>query len=122
MDWTGPLLLLLKPLVWLIMIGIWLDVTLDLSAAAPEGVFYNRMSALIFIAEVTVMLQEMTAAVLAWLEGQGLPHTGVHFPSRKSPKPSNSAPQKAGLAVPKTIAATTDMDIIEASHNLMACS
>ena len=84
-------------------------------AAAPEGVFYNRMSASSH-SRGHRYAPEMTASVLAWLEGQGRMvingRSALHLEVAKTIQ--YAALQKAGLAVPKTIAATTDKDIIEA--------
>ena len=43
--------------------------TVDLSAAPPEGVFYNRMSASSFTRD-HVRAPELTAGVLAWLRAK----------------------------------------------------
>lgn len=114
-DWTGPLFAAFEAAGLAYHDWNLADVTLDLSAAAPEGVFYNRMSASSH-SRGHRYAPEMTAAVLAWLEGQGRMvingRSALHLEVAKTIQ--YAALQKAGLAVPKTIAATTDKDIIEA--------
>ena len=95
-------------------------VTIDLSQPAPEGIFYNRMSASSH-SRGHRYAPEMTAGVLAWLEGQGRHvlngRSALHLEISKMIQ--YAALQKAGLKVPKTIAATDKDDVISAfaSHD-----
>jgi hypothetical protein len=114
-NWTGPLFAALDA------IGIayhdWnlANVNIDLSKSAPIGVFYNRMSASSHT-RGNRFAPEMTAGVLSWLEGQGRcvinGRQALHLEISKMIQ--YAALRHAGLNVPKTIAATTAEDTIDA--------
>ena len=88
-------------------------VSLDLSQEAPQGIFYNRMSASSH-SRGNRYAPEMTAGVLAWLEGQERTvingRTALHLEISKLIQ--YAALRKAGLNVPKTIAGADSADII----------
>ena len=114
-DWTEPLFAALD------VIGVayqdWnlANVNIDLSKNAPAGVFYNRMSASSHT-RGNRFAPEMTAGVLAWLEGQGRfvinGRQALHLEISKMIQ--YAALRHAGLNVPQTVAAITAEDIIEA--------
>ena len=69
-DWTEPLFAALDALGVAYHDWNLANVNIDLSKSAPIGVFYNRMSASSHT-RGNRFAPEMTAGVLAWLEGQG---------------------------------------------------
>lgn len=112
-DWTGPLFAAFEAQGLPYHDWDLSKVSLDLSKEAPEGVFYNRMSASSHTRGHR-FAPEMTAGVLAWLEGQGRRvingRSALHLEISKLIQ--YAALAKAGLNVPKTIAATDKDDII----------
>lgn len=86
-----------------------------LAADAPHGVFYNRMSASSHTRGHR-FAPEMTAGLLAWLEGQGRAvYNGRSALNLEISKlVQYAALRKAGLSVPKTIAATDKEAVINA--------
>ena len=90
-------------------------VSLNLSAAAPQGIFYNRMSASSH-SRGNRYAAEMTVGVLAWLEGQGRTvlngRSALHLEISKLIQ--YAALRQAGLNVPKTIASADSDDVIAA--------
>jgi len=114
-DWTEPLFAALGALG--IAYHDWnlSTVNIDLSKSAPTGVFYNRMSASSHT-RGNRFAPEMTAGVLAWLEGQGRcvvnGRQALHLEISKMIQ--YSALRHAGLNVPQTLAATSAEDIIGA--------
>mgnify|MGYP006144286371 CR=1 FL=1 len=114
-DWTGPLFAALE--AQNVVYHDWnlAKVSIDLSKNAPRGVFYNRMSASSHT-RGNRFAPEMTAGVLAWLEGQGRcvinGRQALHLEISKMIQ--YAALRHAGLNVPKTVAATTAEDMIDA--------
>ena len=114
-DWTAPLFAALEARGltyrdWNLAAG-----DLALAEAAPQGVFYNRMSASSHT-RGNRYAPEMTAGVLAWLEAQG--RRTLNGRSALNLEISKlvqyAALRRAGLAVPDTVAATTAEDVTEA--------
>jgi hypothetical protein len=114
-DWTEPLFAALDALGVAYHDWNLANVNIDLSKSAPIGVFYNRMSASSHT-RGNRFAPEMTAGVLAWLEGQGRcvvnGRQALHLEISKMIQ--YAALRHAGLNVPQTVAATTAEDIIEA--------
>ena len=114
-EWTAPLFAAFEAAGLAYHDWNLSSISVDLSAPAPEGVFYNRMSASSH-SRGHRYAPEMTAGVLAWLEGQGRRvingRTALHLEISKMIQ--YAALQKAGLCVPKTVAAMTDEDVIAA--------
>lgn len=114
-DWTAPLYAAFEKAGLAYHDWNLAEVTLDLSQDAPEGIFYNRMSASSH-SRGHRYAPEMTAGVLAWLEGQGRMvlngRSALHLEISKMIQ--YAALRKAGLQVPKTIAATDKADVITA--------
>ena len=114
-DWTAPLFDALEarglPYVdWNMAYG-----DLALSEAPPQGVFYNRMSASSHT-RGNRYAPEVTAGVLAWLEGHG--RRVINGRSALNLEISKlvqyPALHHAGLDVPETVAATDAGSLIEA--------
>ena len=114
-DWTAPLYKAFEALGLTYHDWNLSQVSLDLSQEAPRGVFYNRMSASSH-SRGNRYAPEMTAGVLAWLEGQGRTvingRTALHLEISKLIQ--YAALRKAGLNVPKTIASADSADVIAA--------
>ena len=114
-EWTKPLFAALSARGLAYRDWDLSNVSLDLSQSAPEGLYYNRMSASSH-SRGNRYAPEMTAGLLAWLEGQGRAvrngRSALHLEISKMIQ--YAALSKAGLNVPKTIAATTPDDIIAA--------
>ena len=114
-DWTAPLYKAFDALGVAYHDWNLAEVSLDLSADAPHGVFYNRMSASSH-SRGHRYAPEMTAGVLAWLEGQGRlvvnGRNALHLEISKLIQ--YAALRKAGLNVPKTIASADGDDVIAA--------
>ena len=114
-DWTAPLFTALEARGlayrdWNLAAG-----DLALCEVAPQGVFYNRMSASSHT-RGNRYAPEMTAGVLAWLEAQG--RCTLNGRSALNLEISKlvqyAALRRAGLAVPETVAATTADGVTEA--------
>ena len=114
-DWTAPLFAALEARGlpyrdWNLAAG-----DLALAETAPQGVFYNRMSASSHT-RGNRYAPEMTAGVLAWLEAQGRRtlngRSALHLEISKLVQ--YAALRRAGLAVPDTVAATTADGVSEA--------
>lgn len=112
-DWTAPLYDAFEALGQAYHDWNLSRVSLDLSQEAPQGIFYNRMSASSH-SRGNRYAPEMTAGVLAWLEGQERTvingRTALHLEISKLIQ--YAALRKAGLNVPKTIAGADSADII----------
>ena len=112
-DWTGPLFTALNGLGVAYHDWNLAKVSLDLSESAPLGVFYNRMSASSHT-RGNRFAPEMTAGVLAWLEGQGRRvingRQALHLEISKMIQ--YAALRHAGMNVPQTVAATSAEGII----------
>lgn len=112
-DWTAPLYDAFEALGLDYHDWNLSRVSLDLSQEAPQGIFYNRMSASSH-SRGNRYAPEMTAGVLAWLEGQERTvingRTALHLEISKLIQ--YAALRKAGLNVPKTIAGADSADII----------
>ena len=114
-DWTAPLFAALESR------GIpyrdWNLGSGELAAfeTAPQGVFYNRMSASSHT-RGNRYAPEMTAGVLAWLEAQGRRTLNgrAALNLEISKLVQYAALRRAGLAVPDTVAATTADGVTEA--------
>ena len=114
-DWTKPLITALEARGLRYKNWHMGQAQISLEADAPQGVFYNRMSASSHTRGHR-FAPEMTAGLLAWLEGQGRDvHNGRSALNLEISKlVQYAALRKAGLSVPKTIAATDKQDIINA--------
>lgn len=118
-EWTAPLIAALGDRH--IPYADWdmSSALVDLSLAAPEGIFYNRMSASSHT-RGNRFAPETTAGVLAWLESQGR----ATFNGRSalnleiSKLVQYTALDHVGLQVPHTIAVSTRDDIIHAYRAL----
>jgi hypothetical protein len=97
--------------------------TVDLSAAPPEGVFYNRMSASSHTRGHR-FAPELTEAVLAWLERHGRRVFNGSRALRLEVSKVNQymALNAHGIRTPKTIAAVGKEQIVEAAKQLGAPS
>ena len=117
-DWTTPLFAAFDAASLPYVDWNLAKTSLNLSEAAPHGVFYNRMSASSHT-RGNRYAPEMTAGVLAWLEAQG--RTVLNGRSALNLEISKlvqyAALAKAGLNVPKTIAATDANDLVEAFNH-----
>ena len=118
-EWTKPLITALESRNipysdWDMSTGI-----LDLSQPAPEGVFYNRMSASSHT-RGNRFAPEMSVGVLAWLESQDR----ITFNGRSalnleiSKLVQYTALEKVQLLVPQTIAVSSREDVIRAYRSL----
>ncbi|MDA8882111.1 alpha-L-glutamate ligase [Alphaproteobacteria bacterium] len=114
-EWTAPLYHALDELGLVYYDWNLATVSLNLSAAAPQGIFYNRMSASSH-SRGNRYAAEMTVGVLAWLEGQGRTvlngRSALHLEISKLIQ--YAALRQAGLNVPKTIASADSDDVIAA--------
>jgi len=114
-DWTAPLYAAFEKAGLAYHDWNLAEVELDLSQDAPEGIFYNRMSASSH-SRGHRYAPEMTAGVLAWLEGQGRivlnGRSALHLEISKMIQ--YAALRKQGLNVPKTIATAQKEDVIQA--------
>ena len=118
-EWTKPLITALESRN--IPYADWnmSSAVLDLSQPAPEGVFYNRMSASSHT-RGNRFAPEMSIGVLAWLESQGR----ITFNGRSalnleiSKLVQYAALEKVELLVPQTIAVSAREDIIKAYQKL----
>lgn len=114
-DWTAPLYAAFEAQGLAYHDWNLAEVALDLSKAPPEGVFYNRMSASSH-SRGHRYAPEMTAGVLAWLEGHGRivmnGRRALHLEISKMIQ--YAALRKAGLNVPQTIATAEAQSVIEA--------
>ena len=118
-EWTEPLITALEERE--IPYTDWNMSTaqLDISQPAPQGVFYNRMSASSHT-RGNRFAPEMTAGVLGWLESQN--RVTLNGRSALNLEISKlvqyAALDKAGLSVPHTIAVSLREDIISAYRSL----
>lgn len=90
---------------------------LDFSAAPPDGVFYNRMSASSHTRGHRYA-PEYTAAVLAWLEQYGRPvvNNGRALQLELSKIAQYAALAKYGIRTPRTAAAIGRQQIVDAAR------
>lgn len=97
--------------------------TVDLTAAPPEGIFYNRISASSHTRDHRYA-PELTESVLAWLELHGRKVLNGTRAIRLEVSKVNqyTALKKAGIAVPATIAAVGKEAIMDAARRLGAPS
>ena len=114
-EWTKPLITVLEARGLRYKNWHMGQAQISVEADAPQGVFYNRMSASSHTRGHR-FAPEMTAGLLAWLEGQGCDvHNGRSALNLEISKlVQYAALRKAGLSVPKTIAATNKQDILNA--------
>jgi hypothetical protein len=93
--------------------------TLDLSAAPPEGVFYNRMSASSHTRDHRYAA-EYTGLVLAWLESHGrcVVNNGRALQLEISKVAQYEALRAFGIRTPRTIAAVGRGKVLEAARAL----
>lgn len=118
-EWTAPLISALERRN--IPYSDWnmSTATLDVSQPAPEGVFYNRMSASSHTRGHR-FAPEMTVGVLAWLESQNR----ITFNGRSalnleiSKLVQYAALDNAGPSVPQTIAVSSREEVISAYRSL----
>lgn len=118
-EWTDHLVKRLEELslpyeLWHLDEGI-----IDIEAAPPEGVFYNRMSASSHTRGHRYA-PELTEGVLAWLEANGRTvFNGTRAIRLEVSKVNQyTALRQEGICVPKTIAAVGKAQIIEAAERL----
>ena len=118
-EWTKPLIRALESRNipysnWDMSAGL-----LDVSQPAPEGVFYNRMSASSHT-RGNRFAPEMTVGVLAWLESQGrITLNGRSALNLEISKLIQyAALDRVELLVPQTIAVSTPEDVIKAYQSL----
>lgn len=118
-EWTAPLLAALEARG--IPFADWdmSSASIDMAATAPDGVFYNRMSASSHT-RGNRYAPETTAGVLAWLEAQG--RRTLNGRSALNLEVSKlvqyAALGKVGLPVPHTIAVSTPEEIAAAYQRL----
>lgn len=114
-DWTAPLFAAFEARGLAYRDWNLAACDLALDEVAPQGVFYNRMSASSHT-RGNRYAPEMTAGVLAWLEAQG--RRTLNGRSALNLEISKlvqyAALRRAGLAVPETVAATTADAVTEA--------
>ena len=93
--------------------------TLDLGSAAPEGVFYNRMSASSHTRDHRYAA-EYTGAVLAWLEthGRRVINNGRALQLEISKVAQYTTLSAYGIRTPRTIAAVGREEIVAAARRL----
>src|SRR5690348_9545025 len=89
----------------------------DLSRPPPAGVFYNRMSASSHTRDHRYAA-ELTAAVLAWLEGHGrrVVNGSRALDLEISKARQYAALEKAGIRTPRTVLAAGRAQITEAAR------
>lgn len=120
-DWLAPLASALDAerlpwRDWFLDSGVF-----DLSAAPPEGVFYNRMSASSHTRDHR-FAAELTAGVLAWLEGHG--RRIVNGPRALDLEISKArqyaALAAAGIATPRTVLVAGKDELVAAARRHFA--
>jgi hypothetical protein len=101
---------------WFLDCGVF-----DLSRPPPEGIFYNRMSASSHTRDHR-FAAELTAAVLAWLEGHGRRVVnGSHALDLEISKARQyAALEKAGILVPDTALVAGKELLVEAARQRFA--
>ena len=89
----------------------------DLSAAPPEGVFYNRMSASSHTRDHRYAA-EFTASVLAWLarHGRRIVNAPAALDLEISKTRQYAALETAGIATPKTVLVAGKDMLVDAAH------
>src|SRR5579859_6061770 len=92
---------------------------LDLSAAPPHGIFYNRMSASSHTRDHRYA-PELTASVLAWLESHGrrVVNDGRALALELSKVAQYERLRNYGIRTPRTIAAVGKRNIVEAARKM----
>jgi len=92
------------------------DGSIDLMAAPPEGLFYNRMSASAHTRGHR-FAPEFTAALIAWLEAHGRPviNGGGAIALEVNKAAQLAQLERAGVPVPRTVAALGDAKVAEAA-------
>ncbi|MGG4547060.1 alpha-L-glutamate ligase [Rossellomorea marisflavi] len=122
-EWTDHLIKRMDELgldyeEWFLDMGM-----VDLTAAPPEGIFYNRISASSHTRDHRYA-PELTESVLAWLELHGRKVLNGTRAIRLEVSKVNqyTALKKAGIAVPATIAAVGKEAIMDAARRLGAPS
>ncbi|MBA3774855.1 MAG: alpha-L-glutamate ligase [Betaproteobacteria bacterium] len=92
---------------------------LDLGAAPPEGVFYNRMSASSHTRDHRYA-PELTAGVLAWLESHGrrVINNGRALQLEVSKIAQYAALANYGIRAPRTVAAVGCAHVIKAARKM----
>src|SRR3954463_9259739 len=95
------------------------DGLLDLSAAPPEGIFYNRMSASSHTRDHRYAA-ELTGGLLAWLESHGrrIVNNGRALQLEISKIAQYTALRDQGIRTPRTIAAVGKDRIVEAAGRM----
>jgi len=93
--------------------------TVDLTEVPPEGIFYNRMSASSHTREHRYA-PELTAGVLAWLEGYGrrVINDGRALQLEISKIAQYTALAQFGIRTPRTIAAVGADNIVAAARRM----
>ncbi|MEM1188514.1 MAG: alpha-L-glutamate ligase [Pseudomonadota bacterium] len=116
-DWSQPLIEALESLHlpyedWFLHEG-----HLDLAAAPPEGVFYNRMSASSHTRDHR-FAPEYAAAVLSWLEGhrRRVLNPGRALQLEVSKVAQYAALEASGIRTPRTVAVVGKDDLIAAAR------
>lgn len=116
-DWLPPLRAALERagVSWTDWFTV--DGPVDLAAAPPQGVFYNRMSASSFTREHP-QAPEITAVLLAWLRRHGRRViNGPRAVELEVSKPKQyAALAEVGIATPRTIVAASAERLIAASE------
>jgi hypothetical protein len=115
--WVVPLEVALRELdlpfeMWFLDRG-----SVDLAAPPPEGVFYNRMSASSHTRGHR-FAPELTHVVLHWLErhGRRVVNSSRALALEVSKVAQYAALERAGIAVPRTIAAVGREEVLEAAR------
>jgi len=118
-EWVKPLRSALEELAlpyeeWFLSEGL-----LDLSAAPPQGVFYNRMSASSHTRDHRYAA-ELTGGVLAWLESHGrrVVNDGRALALEVSKIAQYERLRACGIRTPRTIAAVGKPHIVEAARKM----
>ena len=118
-EWCAPLFAALQALAVPYHDWDMSDASLDMMTEAPNGIFYNRMSASSH-SRGHRFAPEMTTGLLAWLEGQDRivlnGRSALHLEVSKLVQ--YAALQKAGLAVPETHAVTNGDTLLRAYEAL----
>lgn len=114
-EWTAPLIDALTARGIAFENWDMSKAVIDMSKPAPEGIFYNRMSASSHT-RGNRFAPEVTVGVLAWLETQGRKtfngRSALNLEISKLVQ--YAALYKAGLNVPHTIAVTRAEDVVDA--------
>tara|TARA_B100001093_G_scaffold93834_1_gene86034 strand:- start:4763 stop:5758 length:996 start_codon:yes stop_codon:yes gene_type:complete len=114
-EWTAPLFSALEG--YQIPYHDWdtSSAIFDLSVPAPNGIFYNRMSASSHT-RGNRFAPEMTTGILAWLESQGRPTLNGRraLNLEISKLVQYAALERVGLSTPKTFAVSSREDIVKA--------